>query len=182
MAGAEAAVVEEGGDGEEALVVGVGAVLTAALTSLTIDVTGAIGGTILVLAGLFLLPHRRGRLKRELSTKVELLNAELSEAIEQSFREEVRRYAARLREIFEPERDATNIIVDDMPPSVDRIEGANPGRGIVGLVEGTAAGGRFVDTYAMPGGRKFFDDQRSDVRLSDFRVSAGNEQSMGWFL
>jgi len=92
--------------GVEAIVVGVGAVLTAALTSLTIDVTGAIGGTILVLTGLFLLPHRRARLKRELSTKVETLNEELADAIERSFREEVRRYAAQLREILGPERDA----------------------------------------------------------------------------
>jgi len=92
--------------GVEALVVGVGAVLTAALTSLTLDVTGAVGGTILLLTGLFLLPHRRARLKRELSTRVENLKEELSDAIERSFTAEVRRYATRLREVFEPERDA----------------------------------------------------------------------------
>ena len=92
--------------GVEALVVGVGAVLTAAFTSLTLDVTGAIGGTILLVTGLFLLPHRKARLKRELSTKVETLKEELSEAIERSFQREVERYAKRLREIFTPERDA----------------------------------------------------------------------------
>jgi small GTP-binding protein len=93
--------------GVEALVVGVGAVLTAALTSLTLDVTGAIGGTILVITGLFLLPHRKGRLKRELTTKVETLKEELSQAVERSFLREVERYAQRLREIFTPERDAS---------------------------------------------------------------------------
>ncbi len=125
--------------GVEALVVGVGAVLTAALTSLTIDVTGAIGGTILVLTGLFLLPHRRGRLKRELSTKVELLNAELSEAIEQSFREEVRRYAARLREIFEPERDATEARARSMAEAGERLDELEARR--VSLEEAVAARG-----------------------------------------
>lgn len=93
--------------GVEALVVGVGAVLTAAFTSLTIDVTGAIGGTLLVMAGLFLLPQRRARLKRELSAKVETMRAELGETVDRCFGEEVRTYASRLRATFEPERDAT---------------------------------------------------------------------------
>jgi small GTP-binding protein len=92
--------------GMEALVVGLGAVLTAAFTSLTIDVTGVIGGTILVIAGLFLLPHRRGRLKREITTRIETLRAELSESIERCFRDQVGRYATQLREVFVPERDA----------------------------------------------------------------------------
>jgi GTP-binding protein EngB required for normal cell division len=108
--------------GVEALVVGVGAVLTAALTSLTIDVTGAIGGTILLLTGLFLLPHRRARLKRELSTKVETLKDELSEAIERSFQEEVRRYAAQLREILEPERDAADARAKTLAEASDRLD------------------------------------------------------------
>jgi len=86
--------------------VGIGAVLTAAFTSLTIDVTGTIAGTLLVIAGLFLLPQRRARLKRELSTKIETLHVELADTIERSFRGEVRRYAGQLRDAFRPERDA----------------------------------------------------------------------------
>jgi len=115
--------------GVEALVVGVGAVVTAALTSLTIDVTGAIGGTILVLTGLLLLPHRRARLKRELSTKVETLNEELSEAIERSFREEVRRYAVQLREIFTPERDVAAARAASLVHATERLEELETRRG-----------------------------------------------------
>jgi small GTP-binding protein len=92
--------------GIEVLAVGLGAFLTAAFTSLTLDVTGAVGGTLLLFAGLFLLPHRKNRLKRELSAKVETLREELGDTIRRSFGEEVRRYAAQLRDIFEPERDA----------------------------------------------------------------------------
>jgi hypothetical protein len=106
----------------QTLVVGVGAVLTAALTTLSIDVTGAVGGTILLLSGLFLLPHRRARLKRELSTKVETLREELSEAVERSFREEVRRYASRLREILAPERDATEARAATLAESAGRLD------------------------------------------------------------
>ncbi len=103
--------------GMEALVVGLGAVLTAAFTSLTIDVTGVIGGTILVIAGLFLLPHRRGRLKREITTRIETLRSELAESIERCFRDQVGRYAEQLREVFVPERDAVRA-------QLERLEGA----------------------------------------------------------
>lgn len=93
--------------GVQALVIGVGAVLTAAFTSLTLDVTGAIGATILAVAGLFILPHRRGRLKRELAEKIELLRVELGRTLETRFHEQLRQYVVGLREAFEPERDAT---------------------------------------------------------------------------
>ncbi len=107
--------------GMEALVVGVGAVVTAALTSLTLDVTGAVGGTILVISGLLLLPHRRARLKRELTTKVETVRAELAQAIDRSFRQEVHRYATRLRETFVPERDADASRVAALTEARDRL-------------------------------------------------------------
>lgn len=108
--------------GVEAVVVGVGAVLTAALTSLTFDVTGAVGATILLITGLFLLPHRRGRLKRELSTRVETLKEELSESVEKSFVAEVERYAAKLREVFTPERDAADARAARLADAVRRLE------------------------------------------------------------
>ncbi|MBZ0268117.1 dynamin family protein, partial [bacterium] len=108
--------------GVEAVVVGIGAVLTAAFTSLTIDVTGAVGATILLLTGLFLLPHRRGRLKRELSTRVETLKEELSESVERSFVTQVERYAAKLREVFTPERDAADARARTLADAQQRLE------------------------------------------------------------
>ncbi|MEZ5063634.1 MAG: dynamin family protein [bacterium] len=108
--------------GVEALVAGVGAVLTAAFTSLTIDVTGTVAGTMVVLAGLFLLPHRRARLKRELSGKIETLRSELGETIERSFREETRRYAAQLRDVFRPERDAAVARAETLAAARERLE------------------------------------------------------------
>jgi GTP-binding protein EngB required for normal cell division len=107
--------------GVEALVVGAGAVLTAAFTSLTIDVTGTIGGTLLVVAGLFLLPHRRARLKRELTTKVETLRTELAETIDRCFRDEVRRYAGQLRDVFRPELEATLARAASLAEAADRL-------------------------------------------------------------
>lgn len=92
--------------GAEVLVVGVGAILTAALTALHFDFTGTVGGGILVIAGLLILPQRKKRLQRELATKMETLREELRTSLEACFGEEVRRYAAQLRDVFTPERDA----------------------------------------------------------------------------
>jgi small GTP-binding protein len=108
--------------GMEALVVGLGAMLTAAFTSLTLDVTGTVGGTILLIAGLFLLPHRRARLKRELTNKLEILRAELAESIERCFGEEVRGYAEQLRSVFTPERDAARARVKGLREAGDRLQ------------------------------------------------------------
>ncbi|UCE04019.1 MAG: dynamin family protein [Candidatus Latescibacterota bacterium] len=91
----------------QALVIGLGAVLTAAFTTLSIDVTGTIGATVLAVAALFILPHRRGRLKRELSAKVATLKEELAETLEARFREQLRAYTEQLRAAFTPELRAT---------------------------------------------------------------------------
>ena len=107
--------------GTEALVAGVGAVLTAAFTSLSLDVTGTIGGTLLVIAGLFILPHRRNRLKRELTSKIETLREELAASLEKCFGEEVRRYAEQLREVFLPERDTAVAKIDGLKEAGDRL-------------------------------------------------------------
>jgi hypothetical protein len=107
--------------GTEAVVLGVGAMLTAAFTSLPIDVTGTVGGTILLFAGLFLLPQRKARLKRELTGRVETLREELAESIERCFRDEVRRYAEQLRGVFLPERDAARAQVASLRETEARL-------------------------------------------------------------
>jgi small GTP-binding protein len=93
--------------GIQAVVVGLGAILTAATTTLTIDVTGALGATLLAVTGLFILPHRRGRLKRDLARKVEVLRKEVEETLESRFRGQVSEYAQTLREAFQPELETT---------------------------------------------------------------------------
>ncbi|MEE2638876.1 MAG: dynamin family protein, partial [Acidobacteriota bacterium] len=93
--------------GVQALVIGVGAVLTAAFTSLGIDVTGTVGATLLAAAGLFILPQRRARLKRELSSKVEVLRVELAQTLEMRFQEQLRDYVEQLRDTFRPELEST---------------------------------------------------------------------------
>ena len=55
--------------GVQAVVIGVGAALTAAFTTLGLDVTGTVAVTLLVASGLFILPQRRARLKRELASQ-----------------------------------------------------------------------------------------------------------------
>jgi hypothetical protein len=93
--------------GVQALVIGLGAVLTAAFTTLSIDVTGTIGLTLLALAGLFILPQRRNRLKRELSGKLDALREELASTLEARFREQLHGYTQQLRDVFVPELESS---------------------------------------------------------------------------
>ena len=53
---------------------------------------------------------------------METLKDELAEAIERSFQEEVRRYAAQLREILEPERDAADARAKTLAEASDRLD------------------------------------------------------------
>lgn len=92
--------------GVQAVVIGLGAVLTAAFTTLGLDVTGTVGMTLLVASGLFILPQRRARLKRELAGKVETLRAELEQTLAARFREQLRDYVEHLRETFAPELES----------------------------------------------------------------------------
>ena len=92
--------------GVQAVVIGLGAVLTAAFTTLGLDVTGTVGMTLLVTSGLFILPQRRARLKRELAGKVETLRAELEQTLAARFREQLRDYVEHLRETFAPELES----------------------------------------------------------------------------
>ena len=93
--------------GVQAVVIGLGAALTAAFTTLGLDVTGTVGATLLVASGLFILPQRRARLKRELAAKVETLRVELAQTLEARFQEQLRDYVEQLRETFAPELEST---------------------------------------------------------------------------
>ena len=62
---------------------------------------------MLAVTGLFILPHRRGRLKRDLARKVEVLRKEVEETLESRFRGQVSEYAQTLREAFQPELETT---------------------------------------------------------------------------
>ena len=93
--------------GVQAVVIGLGAALTAAFTTLGLDVTGTVGATLLVASGLFILPQRRARLKRELAGKVETLRVELAQTLEARFQEQLRDYVEQLRETFAPELEST---------------------------------------------------------------------------
>ena len=93
--------------GVQAVVIGLGAALTAAFTTLGLDVTGTVGATLLVASGLFILPQRRARLKRELASKVETLRVELAQTLEARFQEQLRDYVEQLRETFAPELEST---------------------------------------------------------------------------
>ncbi len=108
--------------GVQAVVIGLGAALTAAFTTLGLDVTGTVGATLLVASGLFILPQRRARLKRELAGKVETLRVELAETLEDRFKEQLRDYVEQLRGTFAPELESTKAQVRRLRSANDTLK------------------------------------------------------------
>jgi hypothetical protein len=88
--------------GVEALAVGLGSVLVAIFTTAALDLSGVLAATLLGLAGFLILPARRRKLIRELEGAIAKLNADLSELLSGSFREQLGRYERQMLEVIEP--------------------------------------------------------------------------------
>ncbi|MFN2432065.1 MAG: dynamin family protein [Gemmatimonadota bacterium] len=88
--------------GVEVLAVGLGAVLVAIFTTAVLDVSGVLTATLLALAGWLILPARRKKLIRELEATVAKLNADLTELLSASFKEQLTRYEQQLLEVVQP--------------------------------------------------------------------------------
>jgi len=92
---AQTALVEVGA-------VGLGAVLVAILHGVLLDITGFLGAGVLAAAGLYLLPARREKARRELAARVEQLRADLRQELEQVFEQELARSLERMRTALAP--------------------------------------------------------------------------------
>ena len=82
--------------------VGLGAAVTLAATSSTLDATGIAAASLMAVLGLFVLPHRRNKAKAELREKISTLRKQLSEALETQFRKEIGRSRGRIDETIAP--------------------------------------------------------------------------------
>lgn len=82
--------------------VGLGAVVTAAATTVAADVTGLAAAGLLAAVGLFVIPDRRRRAKRDLREKITTLRATLARTLRSEFESEMSRSVERVRESIAP--------------------------------------------------------------------------------
>lgn len=119
---AQAALLEVGG-------IGLGATIAALTTSATMDVTGILAATTLVVLGLAVIPARRRRAKIELHDKIGRMRRDLMRTLTARFDEEVTTSIARLQEAISPytrfvraERDRLATERDELGRMTDELE------------------------------------------------------------
>jgi hypothetical protein len=82
--------------------VGIGAVVVALATTRFLDATGIIAAAIIAGYGLFVLPNRRRKARREFREKTDSLRERLSEVVRRQFDTELSRSVERMREAIAP--------------------------------------------------------------------------------
>ncbi len=86
----------------EASAIGLGALLTAVLSTVTLDLTGILAATALAALGLFIIPNRRRKVKQELRDKITRMREQLVTTLSQQFEEELERSLRRIHEAIAP--------------------------------------------------------------------------------
>jgi hypothetical protein len=82
--------------------VGIGAVVVALATTRFLDATGLIAAAIIAGYGLFVLPNRRRKARREFREKTDSLRARLGEVVGRQFDAELNRSVERMRDAIAP--------------------------------------------------------------------------------
>ncbi|NJN54096.1 MAG: dynamin [Anaerolineae bacterium] len=99
---AEAARNAVVGTGLAGIGVGIGVAIAAAAHVVWIDVTGILAGVTAAALGLFILPSRRRKAKKELEVKLEELRQRLISNLTEQFDREMRRGAQRIEDTVAP--------------------------------------------------------------------------------
>jgi len=82
--------------------ISLGAILVKLLATAVADVTGVLAASAVAALGLYILPARRRRAKKELQQKINELRGRLSGALSYQFEEELGRSLRRIREAMAP--------------------------------------------------------------------------------
>jgi len=82
--------------------VGIGAVVVALATTRILDATGLIAAAIIAGYGLFILPNRRRKARKEFREKTDTLREKLGEVVRRQFEAELARSIERMREAIAP--------------------------------------------------------------------------------
>jgi chaperonin cofactor prefoldin len=86
----------------EAGAVGLGTLVTLAIASTTVDITGLVAAGVLAVVGFFVIPYKRKQAKERFSEKMETLRAKLSEALSTQFHHEAENDVTRMKEGIAP--------------------------------------------------------------------------------
>jgi hypothetical protein len=82
--------------------VGLGALVTAAVLSSSLDVTGIVAAGTLAIVGFFVIPYKRKQAKDKFKEKMEILRINLLDTLTTQFNKEAQRAVERLREGITP--------------------------------------------------------------------------------
>jgi small GTP-binding protein len=82
--------------------VGLGAIVVAATTVAALDITGILTGILLFGLGIYIIPARRTRAKREFNLKMDELRTRLRQAMSEQFRKELNSSTARVMDAIAP--------------------------------------------------------------------------------
>ncbi len=112
---------------------GLGALLTTLFTTTALDLTGILAAGALAALGLFIIPARRRKVKRELREKIETMRQELMSALTKQFDRELQRGLRHIQEAIAPytrfirtERDKLNSTknnLEEIEEQLERLEG-----------------------------------------------------------
>ncbi len=86
----------------EAGAVGLGALVTFAITSSALDITGTLAAGVLAIVGLFVIPYKRKQAKEHFKEKMETLRQNLSTALTTQFNQEAEYGITRMKEGVAP--------------------------------------------------------------------------------
>jgi hypothetical protein len=92
---AQAAIVQVGA-------IGLGAILVKVLATAVADVTGVLAAGVVAALGLYIIPARRRRAKRDLQEKIEDLRVRLNGALNKQFDQELQGSLRRIRDAVAP--------------------------------------------------------------------------------
>ncbi len=81
---------------------GLGALLVALLQTSMLDITGILGAGVIAATGLYVLPYRRSRIKKELRERINDLRSQLDTALTKQFETELTNSVQRIRESIAP--------------------------------------------------------------------------------
>jgi hypothetical protein len=82
--------------------VGLGALVTAAVLSSSLDITGTVAAGMLAILGLFVIPYKRKQAKDNFKKKMVELRTKLLDSLTTSFTNETQRAVARLKDGVAP--------------------------------------------------------------------------------
>jgi len=82
--------------------VGIGTVVVALATTRFLDATGIVAAAIIAGYGLFILPNRRRKARREFREKTDALRERLGDVVRRQFESELNRSVERMREAIAP--------------------------------------------------------------------------------